>query len=168
TSAAAVVASSNEVLIDQLRIIAPGHPGGEVPYEVTDVVQQHAAAAQRLTTSVQVRGAGGERVASIVRQAIAAELFPVGDDNPILRVRGVADLSEAESGDDFEAVEWTLTLDLLGPDGRSLITYQQEDRSAGVSVEAATSFAYVDMEEVVLEEFVEAVLTYFGQLVVGE
>lgn len=167
-SAASVVARSNEVLIDQLNIISPGHPGGQVPYEVTDVVQRHAAVAQQLTTSVDVRGAAGERVAAIVRQAIGGELFPIGADDPVLRVEGTAGFSEAESGEDFKAVEWSLTLDLLGPDGRSIVTYQNEDRSAGVTEEAAVSFAYADMEGLVEDDFLSAIQSYFEQLVIGD
>ena len=166
-SAASVVARANEVLIDQLRIISPGNPGGQVPYDVTSVVQRHAEVGQRLTTSVQVDGAAGERVASVVRQAIGADLFPIGTQNPVLSVQGRADFAPAESGDNFESVEWTLTLDLRGPDGRSLVTLQEEDRSSGVSEEAATAFAYADMEDVIRDEFVAAVQRYFEQLVVG-
>lgn len=115
-----------------------------------------------------VTGEGGERVASIVRAAIGAELFPVAAEKAMLRVQGRADLFPAESGDNFESVEWALTLDLLGPDGRSLVTLQEEVRSSGVSEAAGTSFAYADMKGLIRDEFGVAVHRYFEQLVVGE
>lgn len=168
TSAAAVVTSANENLRAQLRIIAPGFSEMvRLPYDPDAVLQRQADMASRMRVSVDITGDETGRIAGLVRQALSEERFPVSADDPVLSVGGTVRMQEGEQGDDFVTVRWSLTLDMRGPDGASLVTFEGQDRAAGVSEEAAVSFAYTDMEEVVRDEFVAAMRGYFDGLVLG-
>jgi len=166
TSAAAVVASSNEVLIDQLNIIVPGMARTvQLPYEFDDVLQRRADIASRMGVSVSVAGDSDGRVSSILRQALSEERFPIVDSGATLSVEGAISISDIPSNADFQSVRWTVSLGMIGPDGRSLVNYDQEDRASGISQEAARAFAYQDIEEAVSRDFVSAMRGYFDGLV---
>ncbi len=166
TSAAAVVSSTNEVLRDQLRIIAPGF--GEIvslPYDPDEVLQRRADLASQMQTSVDVDGDETDRIAGVVRAALSEERFPLGASDPVFRVTGQMRIADGEVNEDFQSVRWTLTLDFAGPDGDTLVTFDQQSRASGVSREAAVSFAYNDMEEAVAQGFVGAIRRYFDGVV---
>jgi hypothetical protein len=166
TSAAAVVASSNEVLIDQLNIIVPGMARTvQLPYEFDEVLQRRADIASRMGVSVSVTGDTDGRVSSILRQALSEERFPIVDSGATLSVEGAISISDIPSNADFQSVRWTVSLGMIGPDGRSLVNYDEEDRASGISQEAARAFAYQDIEEAVSRDFVSAMRGYFDGLV---
>lgn len=166
TSAAAVVSSTNELLRDQLRIIAPGFSEiVSLPYDPDSVLQRRADIASQMQTSVEVEGDDTGRIAGVVRSALSEERFPLGASDPVFRVTGVMRIDEGEVNNDFQSVRWTLTLDFTGPEGNILITFDQQSRASGVSQEAAVSFAYSDMEEAVAQGFVGAIRRYFDGLV---
>lgn len=168
TSAAAVVSSTNEVLRDQLRIIAPGFSEiVSLPYDPDQVLQRRADIAAQMRTSISVDGDESDRISGVVRSALSEERFPVGDSDPVFRVTGSMRLDEGEVNDDFQSVRWTLTLDFTGPDGNTLVTFDEQSRASGVSQEAAVSFAYTDMEEAVEQGFVGAIRRYFDGLVLN-
>ncbi|MEX2444440.1 MAG: LPP20 family lipoprotein [Alkalispirochaeta sp.] len=166
TSAAAVVSSTNEVLRDQLRIIAPGFSEiVSLPYDPDDVLRRRADIASRMQTSVDVEGDETDRIAGVVRSALSEERFPLGSSDPVFRVTGSMRIDEGEVNNDFQSVRWTLTLDFTGPEGNTLVTFDQQSRASGVSREAAVAFAYSDMEEAVAQSFVGAIRRYFDGLV---
>jgi hypothetical protein len=166
TSAAAVVSSTNEVLRDQLRIIAPGFSEiASLSYDPDEVLQRRADVASRMRTSVDVDGDESGRIAGVVRSALSEERFPLGASDPVFRVTGSLRIDDGEVNDDFQSVRWTLTLDFTGPQGNTLITFDEQSRASGVSREAAVSFAYTDMEEAVAQGFVGAIRRYFDGLV---
>jgi predicted small secreted protein len=167
-SAAAVVASANRVLQDQLRIIAPGFSEiATVPYDYDDVLQRRADLAAEMRVSVAIDGDPEGRISGILRQALSEERFPVGDDDPVLRITGRAALTDGEVNDDFLSVRWNLTLDMIGPNGNTLVTFDDQGRASGVSREAAVAFAHRDMEEAVADGFVASVGRYFDGVVLG-
>ncbi len=168
TSAAAVVSSTNEVLRNQLRIIAPGFSEiVSLPYDPDRVLQRRADIAAQMRTSISVEGDESGRISGVVRSALSEERFPVGDSEPVFRVTGSMRLDDGEVNDDFQSIRWTLTLDFTGPDGNTLVTFDQQSRASGVSREAAVSFAYTDMEDAVAQGFVGAIRRYFDGLVLN-
>jgi len=167
-SAASLVAENNELLLDQLRIISPGMTQVvRRGYDPQAVNSLRAEIAQEITVGIAVSGDEDGRVASLLREAISEEFFPVSDDAPLLSVSGSVVTSPAEAGEGFESVRWNLALELAGPDDRSLVTYEGSDRASGVSQSSARSFAFEDIEEAVREEFVGSLRNYFDRLVVG-
>jgi hypothetical protein len=167
-NAAGVVARSNEVLVDQLRIISPATAAvAEPPYDMQEVVQQESAATRALSFAVSIDGDTNGRITTLVREALSERQFPVAESNPVLVVDGSFAIRDAESTEDFQSVRWTLALRLNGPDGNGLVTYDEEDRAAGVDRQAATSFAYTDAEEAVRDGFIGSVQSYFNGLVLG-
>ncbi len=168
-SAAAVVSASNAVLQDQLRIISPGFSEiAQLPYDPDAVLRRRADVASQMRVSVDVAGDQNGRIASLVREALSEERLPVGADNPVLVVTGRVGIEPAQTSADFESVRWTLTLGMADRAGRTLVTYDDQSRASGISQEAATAFAYRDMEEAVEREFVAAMRAYFDGLVLGD
>lgn len=167
-SAAAVVAGSNEVLIDQLNIIVPGMANTvQLPYVYDDVLQKRADLASNMGVRIQVSGDSDGRVTGILREAMSEERFPIVSSDPVLDVAGDISVVSIPSNADFKSVRWTLTLDMMGPNGRSLVSFDKEDRSSGISDEAAEAFAYRDIEEAVGEEFASSMRGYFDGLVLS-
>lgn len=166
-SAAAVVAANNEILQDQLRIIAPGFSSMvQTGYVYDDILGDMSDLAGRMTVSVSVSNDNDDRVAGAVREALSMERFPVADGG-LLSVLGSVQMEAIELNSDYETVRWHLNLEMRGPDGRSLVTYDNQDRASGVTQEAARAFAYNDIEESVQKDFVGAVRGYFDGLVLG-
>ncbi|MFO7850593.1 MAG: LPP20 family lipoprotein [Spirochaetia bacterium] len=167
-SAAATVASGNEVLIEQLRIIAPGYEKElDLPYDNNELNKRRTDTASQMKVSISIAGDEGSRITDVVRKSLSKERFPLGEPGT-LKVEGSASLEEIEGGESFEAVRWVLSLDLYGPEGSSLVSYNNQDRASGVSKSAARSFAYDDMQKDVEQEFVGALKDYFNEMVMGE
>jgi predicted small secreted protein len=167
-SAAAVVAGSNEVLLDQLNIIMSGMGQTvQLPYVYDRVLQQRADLASAMRVSVSIEGDSEGRVTAILRQALSEERLPIVDSDAVLQVRGAVRVDSIPSNADFESVRWTLNLDMTSRDGRSLVNYEQEDRASGISEEAARAFAYRDIETAVSRDFVTSLRSYFDGVVLG-
>jgi hypothetical protein len=168
-SAAAVVAGSNEVLIDQLNIIVPGMANTvQLPYVYDDVLQQRADRASQMGVRIAISGDSDGRVTNILRAAITDERFPLVSSSPVLDITGDISVGSIPGNADFESVRWTLNLDMTGLDGRSLVSYDNEDRASGISEEAARAFAYRDIEEAVGDDFVSSMRGYFDGIVLGD
>ena len=134
TSAAAVVAGTNEVLRDQLRIISPGFSEMvSLPYDPDDVLRRRADVASRMRVSVNVQGDAEGRIAGVIREALSEERFPTGSDDAVLVVNGVTSMEQGEVNDDFVSVRWRLTLDMTGPAGSTLVTFDEQSRASGIS-----------------------------------
>ena len=166
--AAAVVADSNEVLLDQLNIIAPGMGQTvQLPYVYDRVLQRRADLSSTMGVSVSVAGDDKGRVTAILRQALSEERLPIVESDPVLQVRGAVRVETIPSSAEFKSVRWTLNLDMTSRDGRSLVNYDEENRASGISEEAARAFAYRDIEKAVARNFVESMLSYFNGVVLG-
>jgi hypothetical protein len=167
-SAAATVAAGNEMLIEQLRIIAPGYEKQlGLPYEVNEVNKRRADAASGMKAAVAIQGDEGSRITSVVKEALGELRFPMGQPATI-KVEGSVSLQEAGGRADFKTVNWVLALTMYGPDGSSIVSYNNQDDASGVSVDTARSFAYDDMEEDVQKQFIGALRDYFNGMVMGD
>lgn len=167
-SAAGVVASSNEVLLNQLDIIQPGF-SQTVPlgYNYEQILQERVDLASQMRVSIAIANDEGGRITDVIREALSEERFPIGAQSPMLRVTGSVNVTPLELSGDFKSVNWVLTLDMAGPDGSSLVTYNNEDRASGVTIDSARAFAFQDIEEAVADDFVGAMRRYFDGVVLG-
>lgn len=167
-SAAGVVAAGNEVLVNQLDIIQPGF-SRTVPlaYDYDQILQERVDLASQMRVSISIAGDEDNRIADVIREALSEERFPISAQSPTLQITGRINLSPLELSGDFKSVNWVLTLDMSGPDGSALVTYNNEDRASGVTLDSARAFAYQDMEEAVTDDFVGAMRRYFDGVVLG-
>lgn len=166
-SAAAVVAQSNALLLDQLRIISqPFYAMTEVPYELRQVQQAKVDTASTMTINIEVAGDAGDRVASAIREALSEERFPTADP-ALITIGGEVSIEPIELNPKYKAVRWYLSLSFIGPDGNALVTYDNQDRAQAVTAESAQSFAFDDIDEAVKREFVASIRDYFDGLVLG-
>ncbi len=166
-SAASVIAQSNEMLLDQLRIISQAYYSmSKVPYDTKKVQQAKADTASQMTISIQISGDTGDRVASVVRQSLSSERFPTADP-AMMKIRGSVSMESMELNPKYKSVRWQLSLEFVGPDGKSLISYENQNKASGVTDEAARSFAYDDISTAVEKEFIGSVRGYFDGLVLG-
>ncbi|MFP4565320.1 MAG: LPP20 family lipoprotein [Spirochaetaceae bacterium] len=164
-SAANVIAQSNRALIDQLQIIsAPLAATLQLPYDEQAVAERRLDVASEMAYRVNVSGGAASRVEEVVAGALSSEGFVVSSGGPLL-VRGSAELEAAEGGR-YEEVRWYLNLEFVGPDGSTVVAFNQQDRASGVTEDAARSFAYGDIETVATEDFVGQVIGYFDSLVI--
>lgn len=167
-SAAAVVAAGNELLRDQLRIIAPAM--GQIvrlSYTYEDVLRRRVDLAGRMRVSVVITDDEGDRVGGVLRQALGDERFPVSSEDPVLRITGRVSLEPVALSDEFETVRWVLNLAMSGPDGSALISYDDQGRASAVTIDSARAFAYRDIQDAVAKNFVRSMRRYFDGLVLG-
>ncbi len=167
-SAAGIIATNNEVLRNQLMIIAPAlGQMVSVPYNYDALLQRRTDIASGMRVAVSLTGDDGDRVGGVLRQALNQERFPVSTDNPVLTVTGRVQIEPIDLNPDFESVRWVLNLNMAGPNGSSLVSFDDQGRSSAVTTESAIAFAYRDMQEAVERNFVGAMRRYFDGLVLG-
>ncbi|SIQ74065.1 LPP20 lipoprotein [Alkalispirochaeta americana] len=168
-SAAWIIASGNELLRDQLRIIAPSMGQMvQLPYSYDSLIQRRTDIASGMRVSISITGDTGDRVEGVVRQALGEERFPVSATDPVLRVTGRVQVEPIELTSDFESARWVLNLDVAGPDGSSIVSYDDQGRSSAVTTESAIAFAYRDIQAAVKNNFVSRLRGYFDGLVLGD
>ncbi len=168
TSAAAVIAASNEVLIQQLRIIAPMlSQVTMLPYDYADIQDQLVRLSGAMRTAVTILDDPDQRVAALVRQGLTAERFPVTENDAVLFITGSLSLEPIQLNQDFETVRWVLTLAMASADGRELVRLNRQGRSSGITEEAAISMAYRDVDELIQRSFIGEMRRYLDRLVTG-
>ncbi len=168
TSAAAVIAASNEVLIQQLRIIAPMlSQVTMLPYDYADIQDQLVRLSGSMRTAVTILDDPDQRVAALVRQGLTAERFPVTENDAVLFITGSLSLEPIQLNQDFETVRWVLTLAMASADGRELVRLNRQGRSSGITEEAAISMAYRDVDELIQRSFIGEMRRYLDRLVTG-
>jgi LPP20 lipoprotein len=166
-SAAAVVAQSNALLLDQLRIISePFYAMTSITYSQREVQQEKVDTASAMTIKIDIAGDDGDRVANAVKEALSDERFPTADP-ALITIRGEVRMEPIDLNPKYKSVRWYLNLDFIGPDGKALVTYDNQDRASAVTEESARSFAYDDINKAVSQDFIGSVRGYFDGLVMG-
>ncbi len=168
-SAAAVVAEGNESLIDQLRIISPGMVRSAVSgYDYNTLLQRRSDAASAMQISLAVTGDFQERVSHVLAQALGREGYSVSNENPVMTVTADFSLIPVELNPEFKSVRWILSLRVTRADGSSVVTYDNQGRTSGITEDAAASFAYQDVRACIETEFIGNLQSYFDKLVLGK
>lgn len=168
-SAAEVVATNNERLQQQMRIIAPNMLASmTLGYEYAEIQRLRADAVQQLDVAIQIDGDQDGRVASAVAQALSSERFPISDGAGFLQADGTVRIQPPDESGQFSVVRWSLSLSLVDQNGNALVAYDLQDRATGVSAEAALGFVYLDIEEAVRTQFANRVRAFFDGLALGQ
>ncbi|MFW6253195.1 MAG: LPP20 family lipoprotein, partial [bacterium] len=145
-SAAEAVAANNDVLKDQLRIISPPMSAtASAGSSRSEIVSRRTDAAQSLPVAIEVTGDTEDRILPILSRAVAAERFPISDSDAVLSVEGAFEIEGIELNPDFESVAWAFSATFGRADGTTLLTYDDQGRSSGITVERAVALAYEDM-----------------------
>ena len=166
-SAASVVATNNEVLRDQLRIISQASSQMvRINYNFDQLLQERTDLASQMTVGVNILGDTGDRIAGAVRQALGQERFPVAA-NGLMNVEGTVSMESVVLNPQYKTVRWYLNLQMVGPTGTTLVTFDKQERASGVTDDAARAFAYNDITKAIEEQFVYEVRRYFDGLVLG-
>ena len=167
-SAAEVVATNNERLQQQMRIIAPNMLASmTLGYDYAEIQRLRADAVQALDVAIQIDGDQDRRVASAVAQALSSERFPISDGAGFLRTNGAVRIQPPDESGRFAVIRWSLSLALVDPNGNALVAYDLQDRATGVSAQAALEFVYLDIETAVRVQFVNRVRSFFDGLALG-
>lgn len=167
-SAAEAVAANNDVLKDQLRIISPPMSatvsGGS---SRSEIVSRRTDAAESLPVSIRVTGDTENRILPILSRAVAAERFPISDSGAVLTVDGAFEIEPIELNPDFESVAWAFSATFGRAGGATLLTYSDQGRSSGITVERAVALAYEDMAVSVEQGFARDLRRFLNELVLG-
>lgn len=167
-SAAEVVATNNERLQQQMRIIAPNMLASlTLGYDYAEIQRLRADAVQALDVAIQIDGDQDRRVASAVAQALSSERFPISDGAGFLRTNGAVRIQPPDESGRFAVIRWSLSLALVDPNGNALVAYDLQDRATGVSAQAALEFVYLDIETAVRVQFANRVRSFFDGLALG-
>lgn len=167
-SAAEAVAANNDTLRDQLRIISPPLsatlPAGN---SRSTIVSRRSDAAESLPVSIRVAGDTDNRITPILRRAVAAERFPIVDSGAVLAIEGAFELEEIDLNPDFETVAWAFSATFGRETGARLLSYSDQGRSSGITVERARALAYEDMAVSVEQGFARDLRRFLNELVLG-
>lgn len=168
-NAATVVAHSSEVLASQLRIISPiTHQGIQYPYSHNDLLRERADTAEQMLVAVSIDGDTGDRIGGILRQTLGDERFPISADNPVLSVNGRISIDPVNLNPDFETVRWVLNIDVQRTGAATLVSFDDQGRASGPTVEQARAFAYQDIQQAIERKFRSRLQRYFDSLVLGD
>ncbi|TVQ26020.1 MAG: hypothetical protein EA383_06645 [Spirochaetaceae bacterium] len=167
-SAAEAVAANNEMLRDQLRIISQPMsatlPSGN---SRSAIVSRRTDAAESLPVAIRVTGDAENRILPILRRAVAAERFPITDSAAVLTVEGAFEIEPIDLNPDFESVAWAFSATFGRSGGTSLLSYSDQGRASGITVERATALAYEDMAVSVEQGFARDLRRFLNELVLG-
>ncbi len=164
-SAASVMSTANEVLIDQLNIIA-GHLLDmlNLGYDHNDIILQARNTARQLTFSIDISNDRENQINSVIADMLTEQGFIVSNSGSIPITAEIliedVDLQRPE-----KFVRWHLTLNVYDPQGANILTHSQRGREGHVTHSEAVARAFRAMEREVHREFYSKLFNYFDNLV---
>ena len=159
--AAFVVAQNNEVLIEQLGIISPPmRKTLSTGYDLKQLKAQRADTAEMLVFAISIDSDSDSRISNILTDVLTGQGFSTGAKGN-LRVQGSVRVEPVDLNNGYDNRKWFLTLNVLDEKGVTVISFEKNSRSSGVSPSAADARAYKDMESIIKKDFLMKLDGYF-------
>ena len=163
--AAYVVAQNNEVLVEQLAIINPAmRKTLSTGYDLKQLKTDRSDTAENLIFVISISNDTDSRISNIVGDVLTGQGFSLGK-NGNLTVRGSVGIEDVELDNGYDNKKWYLKLDVVDEKGVTVISFEKNSRSSGVSYSAAEARAFKDMEIVVKKDFLKKLNGYFDSFI---
>jgi hypothetical protein len=159
--AAYVVASNNELLIEQLGFISPStRKGLKLGYDMAGLKKQRADTAAQMVFSIRIDNDSGSQITNMLTSVLTSQGFSVNNGGNIV-LTGSVSVAPVKLDNNYENVKWYLMITVKDASGVVVVSLEKNSRSSGVSASAAEARAYKDMEGVIKKDFVKQLTGYF-------
>lgn len=151
--AATVYAEVNQALQEQLDIISmPMARSLNHPYELGELQASRADEASSLIVRVEVVGDSDSRIATALSHWATKKGFSVSEAGNML-LSATVSLGAIELNNEYENLKWELDINLFDSAGYPAVSITKSDRKSGISVSAAESQTYDEMEMIISRDF---------------
>lgn len=161
--AAAVISAANQVLIEQLRIIAPHHQV-RLSYNHDEILELGREAARAIPFSVTVKNDRDQRIETLLSEMVTSRGFVVADTGPI-SIRGEVVIEDLELPRPEKFVRWQIILNVLDPSGSNVVSHSQRGREGHITQSEAVARAFRAMEREINNDFSKKLFKYFDTLI---
>ncbi len=165
-NAAIIIATSNRVLLEQLRIISPNMAEFiDLPYKMTELETTLQEMGKKLQISIQIKGDEENKIASSLKEMLSDAGFSLGDSG-ILKIDGEISFEMVDlDKQDQKFVRWEITLDLNDQQGENLIHYYEKGRDGHISYPEAMARSIREIEKKLKKQFIGKLNDYIDGLV---
>jgi len=143
----------NKVLNEQLKLIMPSMMR-EPAYDETRMAEKRQNASSNLTFAVSISGDSDDRAGRTLLEEIEQRGMTAGNtaDTAYL-IEGSWNTWPITVDNGYENLQWRLELSLLDENGQILLTYDYEQKDAGLNLEAAYRRVNMEVERRLKEDF---------------
>ncbi len=165
-NAAIIVATNNQVLLEQLRIISPNMADFiDMPYDLTELQATLKEMGKSVRVSVTIKGDQDMKITNLLKEMLNEAGFGLADDG-YLKVTGDIGYEKVDLGkSDEKFVRWEITLDLDTQKGDNLIHYYEKGREGHISYPEAMERSVREIEKKLSKQFIGKLNDYIDGLV---
>ncbi|MCF7911641.1 MAG: LPP20 family lipoprotein [Candidatus Cloacimonetes bacterium] len=167
--AAWMIASKNEDLLRQYRIISPQMSSMYKPeYDNNAIKNSYVKAARAITFSINIAGDDDNRIKNIIKRIITAEGFQISDDKAYISASGSINMALTDLKRDDATIfyRWEMSLNLTQPDGNTILSLNPSGRAGSISKEEARARVYIDIEKKLDKTIISELNSWFDNLVI--
>ncbi len=165
-NAAIIVATNNQVLMEQLRIISPNMADFiQLPYDLTELQSALKEMGKEMKVSIAIKGDQDEKVTNTLKEMLGDAGFSLGD-NGVLKITGEIGYEKVDlDKGDQKFVRWEITLDLNDCNGENLIHYYEKGREGHINYPEAMERSVREIEKKLKKQFIGKLNDYIDGLV---
>ena len=163
-SSASVISTANEVLLEQLNIIA-GHYTDmlDLTYNHSELKLKTRDTASQLSFKINIENDIDNKIKSVLSDMLTEEGFAVSDNGDI-PLSGEIMIEDVELPRPENFVRWNLTLNLSNTYGSNIVTHSQRGREGHVTRSEAIARAFRAIEREIRSEFKGKLFNHFDTL----
>jgi hypothetical protein len=164
-SAATVISTANETLLEQLQVIAPDYKAMlMLDYDHNELLLETRKLAQNISFSVTIVDDHDQDLCSVVRDMLTGHGFVI-DETGDVKIKGEVVVENVDLQRPEKFVRWHLNLEMQDDQGNTLISHSQRGREGHVNQSEAVARAYRALEREIRQEFNRKLFSYFDKLV---
>ncbi len=165
-NAAVIVATNNQVLMEQLRIISPNMAEFiQLPYDLNELQTTLKDMGKNMRISIAIKGDQDDKITNTLKEMLSEAGFSLGD-NGVLKITGEIGYEKVNLGkDDQKFVRWEITVDLNDQSGENLIHYYEKGREGHISYPEAMERSVREIEKKLKKQFIGKLNDYIDGLV---
>ena len=164
-SAASVISSTNETLLDQLQIIAPDYKAMiQLDYDHNELLLETRKLANNLRFRIELENDQNNRIHSMLAGLLTGHGFVV-DDNGEIIIKGDVMIEDIDLPRQEKFVRWHLNLRMQDQSGSNVLTHSQRGREGHLSQSEAVARAYRAMDNEITKDFNRKLFSFFDNLV---
>jgi|SRR5690554_658951 len=165
TSAALVISTANENLLDQLQIIAPDYKAMiQLDYNHNEIQLTARNLANNLEFKITLDNDRNRRIETVLADILNNQGFVVTDRADI-EIAGEIQLEEVDLQRPEKFVRWHLSLNMKDAEGLGIVSHSQRGREGHINHDEAIARAFRSMEREIQLEFTRKLFSYFDNLV---
>jgi hypothetical protein len=163
--AAIIFAKNNELLLDQLNIIyTPMRKMVSLPYQLDELNTLYSEIAEQMVFEIQITNDMEDKIANLVAGLLSEKGFSIKRGG-VLKVAGDVKLEPLALKNNYENLRWYLNLQMKDESGKTIVSYNKNQRESGVSKSAVEARAYIEMEKQIKKAFFNEFIKYLDSLV---